>query len=425
MDLDVELKTVSPCSPTNKPTTQPQKKFAKSDIRSFGKNGVRTKVKSRNDEILSRVESLKKSCTNLLPNLNDRVKAGFLIDELECNEAINVKNPSNCQKVRQKTGLDNVCFIGHDVKSLFPSLKSVESARLVRHGVLSSEVDVENFDHKMALRYIYIVGGRELINKAGLSRLCPTWLGSREDLITVGGRKSKSPKSWRDVERTLFHSEKEKILAMLMEIMVHVIMNTHVYFFGGKFFIQKDSGPIGLRSTACLAALIMKLWDRAWLSLAKKHGLSILCFFRYVDYCRNMLHALCEGWRWSGAQFEFKTKWEAQDLASGMSDTHRTMLEVTMAMSSLISFIQFEGEEPGMFAGEKLPTLDTSIWWDGSRLVYEFFEKPTVPNRVFQRDTALAETSIRSSLNQEVFRRLINCSSELSLDRKQEFLSKF
>ena len=78
-----------------------------------------------------------------------------------------------------------------------------------------------------------------------------------------------------------------------------------------------------------------------------------------------------------------------------------------------------------MFAGEKLPTLDTSIWWDGSRLVYEFFEKPTVPNRVLQRDTALAETSIRSSLNQEVFRRLINCSSELSLDRKQEFLSKF
>ena len=157
--MDSDCNNVNPSSPTNKPTMQPTKKFAKSDIRSFGSNGVKTKVKSRKEEILSRVESLKKSCNNLLPNLNDRVKAGFLIDEVECNEAIYVKSPSNCRKVKQKSGLENVCFIGHDVKSLFPSLKSVESARLTRHAILNSEVDVESFDHKMALRYLYIIGG--------------------------------------------------------------------------------------------------------------------------------------------------------------------------------------------------------------------------------------------------------------------------
>ena len=122
----------------------------------------------------------------------------------------------------------------------------------------------------MALRYIFIVGGRQLINKSGLSRLCPTWKGKRSDLITVGGRKSKQANSWNDSSKSVFLSEKKKILATLLEILVNVIMNTHIYFFGGKLFLQKESGPIGLRSTACLAAIVMKLWDLAWLSLAKK-----------------------------------------------------------------------------------------------------------------------------------------------------------
>ena len=149
-----------------------------------------------------------------------------------------------------------------------------------------------------------------------------------------------------------------------------------MYYFAGKFFIQQDSGPIGLRSTACLAALIMKLWDSTWLKLAERD------------------------------KFQFSEMWEKEDLQSGLSDTHRTMKELTSAMSSLVSFIQFEGEEPGMFPGNKLPTLDTAVWWNGKTLMYEFYEKPTVPNRVLQKDTALAESAIRSSLNQEVVRRM-------------------
>ena len=311
------------------------------------------------------------------------------------------------------------------MKSLFPSLKCIESARLTRHAVLNSDINIENFDHEMALRYIFIVGGRQLISKCGLTRLCPVWLGDRVDLITVGGKKSKSTKCWRNTNKSVFASEKKKILACLLEIMVNVIMNTHVYFFAGKFYIQRNSGPIGLRSTACLAALLMKLWDIAWLRLARREGLSILSFFRYVDDCRNMLHAILEGWRWVDGQFRFSKVWEVEDLNSGLSDCHRTMREITKAMSSIISFIQFEGEEPGMFPESKLPTLDTSVWWNGLSLSYEFFEKPTVPNRVIQRDTALAGSSIRASLNQEVVRRLLNCSDSIETHRKQHFLSVF
>ena len=69
--------------------------------------------------------------------------------------------------------------------------------------------------------------------------------------------------------------------------------------------------------------------------------------------------------------------------------------------------------------------VDTSIWWNGSCFQYEFYEKPTVPNRVLQRDTALDEATNRSSLNQEVVRRMLNCSLDLDVSRKREFLSVF
>ena len=112
-------------------------------------------------------------------------------------------------------------------------------------------------------------------------------------------------------------------------------------------------------------------------------------------------------------------------MASGHTDSFRTATELLKAMSSLVDYLQFEPEESGMFADNKLPTLDTSIWWDGSSLKHQFFEKKTCPNVVLQKSTALSEDSVRSSLSQEVVRRLLRCSPDLPLSEKQTILSRF
>ena len=41
--------------------------------------------------------------------------------------------------------------------------------------------------------------------------------------------------------------EKRMIVATIMKIAVLVLFRTHVYEFGGKFFLQKKGGPIGYR----------------------------------------------------------------------------------------------------------------------------------------------------------------------------------
>ena len=111
------------------------------------------------------------------------------------------------------------------------------------------------------MRFIYIVGGKELVVSSGLARLMPKWLGDREDLITVGGSKSRDPNSWRDSPNEAFSNEIRKIVATVVEILVNTVMSTHVYTFMGRHFLQTDGGPIGLRCTASLASLVMKLWE--------------------------------------------------------------------------------------------------------------------------------------------------------------------
>ena len=141
------------------------------------------------------------------------------------------------------------------------------------------------------------------MERANLLRLKPKWRGKREDLITVGGDKSRSDKSWKDSTKSIFESEKKRILAYFVEILVNVIMGTHVYEFCGKYFLQVDGGPIGLRSTAYLASLIMKLWDCAWKKLLEREEVDLISLYRYVDDVRNFARPLIPGVRWSGEHF--------------------------------------------------------------------------------------------------------------------------
>ena len=178
------------------------------------------------------------------------------------------------------------------------------------------------------------------------------------------------------MKRELLDVEKKMIVALVVEVAVTVVMMSHVYTFGGKFYLQRNGGPIGLRSTACLAAMMMKLWDIAWTKLMDREGLEWFEYFRYVDDNRTFLWCLCEGWFWDGAEFSYSEERKAADLESGVSDVKRTTDEMVKAMSSLVSFLQFEGEHQEMFADCKLPTLDTSLWVDGLTVNYQFFEKP-------------------------------------------------
>ena len=186
-----------------------KKSFVKNDIRSYGVSGVKTENEIDNKEaVKSQVEQIRSSkpSSGVIPDIGERMRAGRLIDKLYNDEAIVVSEPEIIDTKIQKDGMT---IVGSDVVSLFPSLKNIESARLARHAVLQSKVEFSNIDYLKALRYIHIVGGRDLLSRAGLSRISPVWRGKRGDLITVGGEKSRDQTMWKDTNKEIKEFGKE------------------------------------------------------------------------------------------------------------------------------------------------------------------------------------------------------------------------
>jgi hypothetical protein len=93
-------------------------------------------------------------------------------------------------------------------------------------------------------------------------------------------------------------NEKRIILATIVQIGVLVIMNTHLYSFDGKIFIQQAGGPIGLRATCAVARVTMNEWDARWLETMERNNVDIKKGERYMDDIRAILCSLRMGWRW-------------------------------------------------------------------------------------------------------------------------------
>ena len=69
-------------------------------------------------------------------------------------------------------------------------------------------------------------------------------------------------------------------------------------------------------------------------------------FLRYVDDVRLILPALLKGCYWNWENFYFSTEQEEADVKAGMNtDEHRTTIQSTKAMCSMVSFLQFKGED--------------------------------------------------------------------------------
>ena len=99
--------------------------------------------------------------------------------------------------------------------------------------------------------------------------------------------------------------EKMMIAARVMKIAVLVLFRSHVYTCGGRFFLQKKGGTIGLRSTCAVALLVIQWCYEQWLKLMARSNLYSVAKARYMDDLNAWLYAEMEmdGGR-TGLQFQ-------------------------------------------------------------------------------------------------------------------------
>ena len=138
----------------------------------------------------------------------------------------------------------------------------------------------------------------------------------------------------------LTKTEKRMVTAQVMQKAVLAIFQTHTYSFATKYFLQKRGGPIGLRSTCCVARLVMMWWDKEFLEIVESSNLTILGGARYMDDVRVWLAAIRLGWRWTDGQLKYKRAWMLEERESKKTAMKKTTQVLEGIMNSICSWLE-------------------------------------------------------------------------------------
>ena len=336
-------------------------------------------------------------------------------------------------------------MLGGDVVALYPSMEAAPTGAMTYQAVKETQVKFEKINYKFALIFLLLSIGQPAMNATGLGHLIPTRKRCLDrdmdefpdDIDQVptfkniknsntGNPQSLNAKVNRDLNYWEFNEQrlddviKKEIMARVIQVCVLVLMSTHSYTFAGKIYKQRRGAPIGLRGSACLARILMSIWDKKWTTLQKKLGLIVHLYYRYVDDIRIYLRPISKGWTWASTGWSWTGNCNQQDL-----DMH-TKSQLKHSFESIFEFLKFTTETQEDYVEKMLPTLDfkTSTKTNGM-IEFQYFHKLMENNQVLNRWTALSKGTIFSALRQNLIRRMLNTDPRVDISIRIRIIEKF
>ena len=274
-----------------------------------------------------------------------------------------------------------LCIVGNDVISLFPSLDSATTGKIIREEVARSTMDIDGFNVRLGLKYIsmnedYTSNLEELRSMLPWRMVKPgtkptmksKWVNSKEVL---------ADDDWIYPPVTPTLEQRRLIMGHVAEIGTRAIFELFCYQFAGKSFHQQSGGPIGARVTMCASRMVMQHWARGYADILLKAGLRLPLLSGYVDDGRQGSTVLRMGMAFDKEKMEFVFNKEQLeiDIKEKEPDNIRMAKRCLPAMNAVNDNLKFTTEAPEDFPRKRLPTLDFMIWMKRGLLFHTYFEK--------------------------------------------------
>ena len=133
-------------------------------------------------------------------------------------------------------------IVGSDVEALYPSLEDTEVAEIVFNAIMDTDVKFDGIDYLEGVRYIALNSTAQECKKSELRRVLPVRRhvnGTRPGVTGDGpmGAERGDQEQWNFPRVELTEREKRLIVATVVKIAVLVLFRTHLYTFGGRFFL--------------------------------------------------------------------------------------------------------------------------------------------------------------------------------------------
>ena len=164
------------------------------------------------------------------------------------------------------------------------------------------------------------------------------------------------------------------MIATVVEIALKILFANFTYKFGGKYYHQKEGGPIGVRATGAASTLVMEDWAEVYEEILVKSSVLVLLLAGYVDDGRQITSLLDDGMRYNKEErkFTYYEEAEREDIEKrkqGESENQKMARLCLTAMNSINPDLKFTTETQEDFPNERLPTLDFEIWMEHNNKV--------------------------------------------------------
>ena len=208
------------------------------------------------------------------------------------------------------------------------------------------------------------------------------------------------------------------MLALAVSYGVLTTMSSHTYKVGDELFLQTAGGPIGLELTGAVARPFMLRWDRLYLQMAKKAGLEIKMYERYIDDSNQTVVVPPPGAKYD----KTRKKVVIDPVLINQDETadERTARIVKDIANDVMPGISMEEDCPSKNVDGKMPILDMKVWMDADEghIMFQHYQKPMACKKIMHAQSAQSGSCKQSVHTQEILRRLLSSSRRLDWDNE-------
>ena len=337
--------------------------------------------------------------------------------ETECRSSEEMKAAfeqynSGDENIREKCQV-----ISMDVKALYPSMEVEEVVKAVREMVESSEDQPDDVDWWEVGKYLAVNMTKEEVERERLIHVIPSRKKGPNRKVSVAYLSNKQNEGNWTTTRMPGHIQRRKMLGIAVSLGVKACMSNHLYRVGDKVYLQKEGGPIGLELTGAASRAFMWRWDNMYKKNARKAGIDILLYERYVDDSNQIAVVPEKGAKYDQERKKVIIDEQLRELPeTGDERLARVLLDIA---NDVIPCIKMEADWPSRNRDGRLPILDMKVWMDKEGTVmYSHYEKPMSNKSVLHSKSAHPANCKRSVHTQEVIRRILNCSRRLDWEKE-------
>ena len=168
---------------------------------------------------------------------------------------------------------------------------------------------------------------------------------------------------WDLPEREPTLIEKQRMFAVGICIGIKVVMENHIYRFGGELRKQLEGGPIGVELTGALADLFMLYWDRKFLTKLQEINIHVKGYKRFKDDTNIMFEPIDRKLKYISGCLIQKSN-EEMDKESKLETDDISINVIKQVADSLEDMVNTEIDFPSNSKNKekKMAILDIKVW---------------------------------------------------------------